>query len=212
MRNRGSPFEARGSPALRPRDPALARKQHTTRTRFLVRFRLLLDTAGRTLGQLRQRQRGATPLFVLLQACIAGCILWLALSAAFQHAGAGRSTRQRHRHGDTHFRVQRSPGFVPNWRNDSRCGSGFPSPDGGRLSVCDPFGRACCCSAWGWCGAGNGFCKSALLDFRNHTAAPGAVRCSLDNARSWGAQGAGSGATPEGSIDHWSRGSASEHR
>jgi hypothetical protein len=58
--------------------------------------------------------------------------------------------------------------FVPNWRNDSRCGPGWSAQDGSQ-AICNPFGGSHCCSLWGWCGQTKWHCNPGLVNPRNST-------------------------------------------
>lgn len=58
--------------------------------------------------------------------------------------------------------------YVPNWRDDGRCGPDWPAPDGS-VAVCDPFAASHCCSHWGWCGQSRWHCNQGLLSPQNST-------------------------------------------
>ncbi|XP_078665846.1 uncharacterized protein LOC144908184 [Branchiostoma floridae x Branchiostoma belcheri] len=53
------------------------------------------------------------------------------------------------------------------WREDFRCGTGFPAP-GANPGQCNPFGPVPCCSAEKWCGREDGHCTCPdCRDYRN---------------------------------------------
>ena len=168
MRNRASPRDKRISQTSHFSDSSSSRRLSYIANEIFARLRTLPHAIGRALGL---RQHTPSHLFAALQACIACCVLWLVFSAAFLNRTISSGQGQNHK--TLHINIQRRSDFRPNWRNDSRCGRDFSPPDGGRISVCDPFARACCCSGWGWCGEGPGFCTSALVDPHNHTALSG---------------------------------------
>lgn len=178
MRNRNYSQHLHIPQADPPSDSSKTRKLPFSYGQLLVSLRSLPHTTSRISG-LHQwlpirlpRPRQACIVFIIL-------VIWLAFTAAILPRTIPSvfksSSRRIHGHRTLHINIQRAANFRPNWRNDSRCGPGFPPPDGGRISVCDPFIKACCCSDWGWCGEGPHFCNSALVDLRNGTARSGTV-------------------------------------
>ncbi|XP_035698852.1 uncharacterized protein LOC118431702 [Branchiostoma floridae] len=56
------------------------------------------------------------------------------------------------------------------WREDSRCGNGFPAP-GANPAQCNPKSDRPCCSGGGWCGRTSTHCDcNTCKDYRNNVA------------------------------------------
>lgn len=74
---------------------------------------------------------------------------------------SGWCLRQQH---GPRFNLSRghiSDSWLPNWREDGRCGAGFPGQNGHPISICNPFSKDYCCSRWSWCGSGAEYCVHA---------------------------------------------------
>ncbi|XP_070563559.1 uncharacterized protein [Ptychodera flava] len=58
---------------------------------------------------------------------------------------------------------------VVRWRNDRRCGKGFPSPNT-YIGECDPDSAHPCCSYYGWCGNDGSHCDClTCVDYRTES-------------------------------------------
>ncbi|XP_033127082.1 uncharacterized protein LOC117124849 [Anneissia japonica] len=61
-----------------------------------------------------------------------------------------------------------------NYRDDHRCGAGFPAPDG-EDAIC----LRACCSPWHWCGLTDDYCCSNCVDYRQVNPTESCTRTAL---------------------------------
>ena len=88
---------------------------------------------------------------------------------AFVGPDSGWCLRQQHGPNFNLSRGQVGESWLPNWREDGRCGPGFPALNGHSISICNPFSKEYCCSRWGWCGSGGEYCIHAAAKPYNET-------------------------------------------
>ncbi|XP_078582020.1 uncharacterized protein LOC144865297 [Branchiostoma floridae x Branchiostoma japonicum] len=67
-----------------------------------------------------------------------------------------------------HRNYYQRKGLKKKWRDDLRCGWGYPAEDG-NTAECDPDGKAPCCSLAKWCGGSINHCNCpGCIDFKKY--------------------------------------------